>query len=44
MKDTTPRLPAPPTVLGDRRAVRVWFGQLVLYSMTVTLAGAARRR
>jgi 2-haloacid dehalogenase len=26
-------------VFGDRRVVREWFGQLVLYSMTATLAG-----
>src|SRR3954466_2953234 len=26
-------------VFGDRRVLREWFGQLVLYSMTVTLSG-----
>src|SRR6516162_11488130 len=26
-------------VFGDRRVLREWFGQLVLYSMTTTLSG-----
>ena len=33
-------------IFGDKRFVRIWFDQLIMYSMTVSLAGhcAWRRR